>query len=91
MAYEVEVRGWAEWDDDGPIPGSSAFHEVPDEESIRDVMDDPREVEGLWLRAYDPDTGAEHYYWLWTYYGLDWDEWDNLIDGSMEMHGYVLA
>lgn len=91
MAYEIEVRGWAEWDDSGPIPGSGAFHEVPDYESIRDVVDDPGAIEGLWLRAYDPDTGQETYWWLWTYYGLEWDEWDDLIDGSVEMYGIALA
>lgn len=95
MAYEIEVRGWAEWDDTGPIPGSGAYHNVGDDDSIRDIFDredrDPGDVEGLWVRAYDPETGAEHYYWLWTYYGLEWDEWDDLIDGSMEMHGFSLA
>lgn len=91
MAYDIEVRGWTEWDDDGPIPGSGAFHEVPDDESIRDVLDDSGKAEGLWLRAYDPDTGAEHYWWLWTYYSLQWDEWDDLIDGAADMHGFALA
>lgn len=87
----IEVRGWAEWDDSGPIPGSGAFNYVPDGESIRDVLSDPGEAEGLWLRAFDPDTGAEKFYWLWTYFSLTWDEWDDLIDGSTEMYFTSMA
>jgi hypothetical protein len=91
VAYELEVRGWAEWDDDGPIPGSGAFHDVPDDTAIREIVDDPGSIEGLWMRAFDPETGEEHYWWIWTYYSLNWDEWDNLIDGSAEMYNYVMA
>jgi hypothetical protein len=88
--YEIEVRGWTEWNDEGPIPGSGAFHDVPTGQSIQDVVD-PADVMGVWLRAFDPETGDEHFWWLWTYSTLDWDQWDDLIDMSTDMHNIAMA
>lgn len=38
--------------------------------------------------AWDPVTGDQKTWWVHSPYPLDsWDDWNDLIEGQMEMHG----
>ena len=87
--YGVEVAGWTEWDQ----PDDVLWYEVPEDHSLRDVNNlDPHDIEGLWVHVYNlDDPQDEHWFWVRSYMSLDFDQWDDLVAGAMDMHGMTLA
>jgi hypothetical protein len=79
MAYQFEVVGWEDFAGD-------RHASIPLDTDLPDVA-------GLFSRFWDDETGdAEHYHWIFTDYPFDsWDDWWDVIAGSMGDHGYAMA
>jgi hypothetical protein len=85
--YISEAAGWTEWN----MPADVLWYEVPTGDSLQDHAD-PDKVEGIWVHTWNPDMpGDEHWFWVRSYYPLDWDEWDDLIELQMDTHNMALA
>lgn len=51
----------------------------------------PRNVYGVFVRAYDPKTGETHRFWNFVYRPFtSWDEWITYIGIMMGQHGMEL-
>lgn len=81
--YYPEVVEWTNWNDETYI--------VPTGDTIRDHTD-PRSVQGVHVHAYNvDDPNDEHWFWVWSYLRLNWQEWDDIIASNMDMHNMALA
>jgi len=78
MAFEYDTQAWEDWE--GEI-----HWQMP-----TDI--DPGDAAGMLVHFFDIDTGEEHWHWIYIDGPLDdWDDWDDLIAGSMEQYGYPMA
>ena len=81
--YHSEIVDYVNWDD--------TLFTVPVGSTIRDETD-PADVQGVHVHVYNPDDPHDdHWFWVWTYSVLDWNQWDDVVAGNMEMHNMALA
>lgn len=81
--YQSEIVDWVNWDD--------ALFTVPFGSTIREQAD-PAQVQGVHVHVFNPeDVRDDHWFWVWTYTALDWEQWDNIVAGNMEMHNMAMA
>jgi hypothetical protein len=78
VAYEFEVLGWEDWD-------GNVYDQPPLDTDLPDVA-------GTFSMFWDPETGDSHAHWVYSDEVVrDWDDWWDMIEGSMEDYGYSPA
>lgn len=64
---------------------------VPQGSTIRDEVE-AENVQGIHVHVWDPENPSDnHWWWIWSYAPLDWDQWDDQIDLNGDMHNFAMA
>lgn len=88
MAFDFDVIGWEDYEGNRHIATKAELEVNPDAGKPTDITD----TYGVYVHAYDPETGEHQYFWTFSYYDLDeWEDWLDQIGEAMDMCGMEVA